>query len=103
MSYPISSLLNTHVILDQLFGVYDCDTFLLVCASATLTVTLLDVNDNAPEIIGSDTMSVSEALAVGTEVYSLTAHDEDKDQSVVFSMLTGNGTHFNVSANGESP
>ena len=66
-------------------------------------MTLLDVNDNAPKIIGSDTMSVFEALAVGTEVYSLTARDDDKDQSVVFSMLTGTGVHFNVSANGESP
>ena len=91
------------MILDQLLGVYECDTFLLVCTSATLTVTLLDVNDNVPKIIGSDTLSVTEALAVGTEVYSLTAHDDDKDQSVVFSMLTGTGDHFNVSANGESP
>ena len=95
-------MLNTHVILGQFLGVYEYDTFLLVCASATLTVTLLDVNDNVPKIIGSDTLSVTEALAVGTEVYSLTAHDEDKDQSVVFSMLAGTGADFNVSANGES-
>ena len=70
--------------------------------SATLTVTLRDVNDNAPVIRGSNSLSVSEAVAVGTEVSSLTAYDKDRDQSVVFSIFNGTGADFNISADGET-
>nr|KAG5709455.1 hypothetical protein BaRGS_023137 [Batillaria attramentaria] len=67
---------------------------------ATLTITLLDVNDNSPDIAGNRNLRVSEALAVGTEVTSLTATDLDRDQTVTFHMLDA-VSNFTISEDGK--
>ncbi|KAL8620285.1 hypothetical protein ACOMHN_042020 [Nucella lapillus] len=70
-------------------------------ALATLTITLTDVNDNHPVISGSQSLRVSEALAVGTEVASYTAKDADRDQKVTFSILAEGRGYFNISPSGK--
>lgn len=57
------------------------------------------MNDNSPVIQGNPTLTVSEAVTVGTEVASVTATDKDKDQTVIFS-VPDNTSHFEVTTTG---
>jgi hypothetical protein len=65
-------------------------------------VTLGDANDNAPVIEGGRTLEVSEAVAVGTVVASLTASDADSFQTVTFSVADVQHSHFNISSQGST-
>ncbi|PVD37769.1 hypothetical protein C0Q70_00370 [Pomacea canaliculata] len=69
-------------------------------AVATVKVTLKDVNDNSPVIQGNPTLTVSEAVTVGTEVATVTATDKDKDQTVIF-LVPDNTSHFEVTTSGK--
>ena len=75
--------------------------YVLLFLPATATIKILDVNDNAPEIAKDDdkVLNISEAIIVGTEVFTYSASDRDKDQTVHFSLL--NSKYFNISSSGE--
>lgn len=45
---------------------------------------------------------MSESLAVGTEVASLTARDADRDQSVTFTVLNETEAYFDIDSDGKS-
>ncbi|XP_035685253.1 protein dachsous-like [Branchiostoma floridae] len=67
----------------------------------TVKVQVTDINDNAPEFVGSYTPSLTEAAPIGTSVFQLTAQDRDigVNAEITFSILSTPGTHsdwFNV-------
>ncbi|XP_061191904.1 cadherin-23-like isoform X2 [Saccostrea echinata] len=60
----------------------------LQTATATLTVTLIDVNDNAPQFLGGPQyqVNVSEGREVNDLVISVSAVDRDKKQTITYSI-----------------
>nr|KAG5706013.1 hypothetical protein BaRGS_028122 [Batillaria attramentaria] len=61
-------------------------------ATSTLTVSILDINDNAPEISGNFNISVMEDLSVPSLLYTYSAKDDDfqENGTVTFSITQGN-------------
>ncbi|XP_061102894.1 protocadherin-23 [Conger conger] len=63
-------------------------------SSAAVTVTVLDVNDNAPEFSSSEYHAqVNEGSPPGTSLVRLSAHDPDEGQNawVRYAIISGNG------------
>lgn len=68
--------------------------------TATVIITVLDVNDNHPEFsVTNQVLNVSEATQIGTEITTFTATDADKDQLVMFTLKQS--SHFNISTTGK--
>ncbi|KAG9344074.1 hypothetical protein JZ751_012554 [Albula glossodonta] len=62
--------------------------------STTISVTVLDVNDNAPEFGSPEYQAkVSEGSSIGTKVAKLSAHDPDEGSNaqVRYDIISGNG------------
>ncbi|CAL1540911.1 unnamed protein product [Lymnaea stagnalis] len=71
-------------------------------ATATVTIIILDVNDEAPEILyisSQQSLRVSEGTKLDTEVTTLTATDKDKDQTVTLSLIKS--VYFNITQTGK--
>lgn len=68
-------------------------------ARVPMKVTVLDVNDNSPEIVDpqGDVVSVREEQPSGTEVAKVRALDTDfgENASVIYSILKGRNVSFN--------
>ncbi|XP_059145110.1 cadherin-23-like [Physella acuta] len=69
-------------------------------ATGTVTITVLDVNDNPPQFsITNQVLNVSEATQNGTEITTFTATDPDKDQTVSFAL--NEYSYFSISPTGK--
>ncbi|VDL79654.1 unnamed protein product [Nippostrongylus brasiliensis] len=65
--------------------------------TATVTVTVVDVNDHRPSIVElPDRLSISEDTAVGTVVLAVSARDEDRGDNALLSyrLLNGEATEY---------
>ncbi|KAK3582014.1 hypothetical protein CHS0354_039681 [Potamilus streckersoni] len=70
-------------------------------ATATLTITLLDFNDNAPEFIPSMyQLNVSEGLDINAEVLRLQTRDKDKGQIISYQINKNPFSKFAVTSTG---
>ena len=72
-------------------------------SSAVVVVTVLDINDNSPEIGPFQNLTISEATSIGTSLLTFTATDNDvgsNGEIVRFSLLNSS-QDFNLTANGE--
>jgi protocadherin Fat 4 len=65
--------------------------YLPITSSTTLQVTVMDVNDNNPQIVPTDAVQIDELLAVGTVVYIAQAFDADegKNSDLTFELKDG--------------
>lgn len=75
----------------------------LPSAMATLTITILETTNNAPNIL-PDTVSVLESASVGTVVHTLTINDEDSGTYGSNTICLASGVaenHFSVNQRGE--
>ncbi|KAJ7379359.1 Protocadherin Fat 4 [Desmophyllum pertusum] len=81
----------------------DQDTVSPLSSTATLVVTITDINDNAPSCIpciyGA---SINESVAIGTTVAQLNCSDADLSPNIIssYAITTGNTTVFNVDGSG---
>ena len=73
-------------------------------ASTNVNVTLLDLNDNAPQFeFSSQAVSIPETTEIGSNIYTLTATDDDvlSNAEIVYSIVSGNDRGlFTISQNG---
>ncbi|XP_021113438.1 cadherin EGF LAG seven-pass G-type receptor 3 isoform X2 [Heterocephalus glaber] len=74
----------------------------LLSASASVTVTVLDVNDNRPEFTMKEYhLRLNEDAAVGTSVVSVTAVDRDANSAISYQITGGNTRNrFAISTQG---
>uniref|UniRef100_A0A8B9HAW7 Cadherin domain-containing protein n=1 Tax=Astyanax mexicanus TaxID=7994 RepID=A0A8B9HAW7_ASTMX len=71
--------------------------------SITAQVFLLDVNDNTPVFVSTETLQVAENVQVGSLIFHLLATDEDEGENshVTYSLIGGNkGGHFRLERTG---
>ncbi|KAL3875780.1 hypothetical protein ACJMK2_033697 [Sinanodonta woodiana] len=71
-------------------------------ATAMLTITLLDFNDNDPEFIPTSTyqLNVSEGLEINAEVLRLQTRDKDKGQTIRYQINNNPFNKFSVTSAG---
>ena len=67
---------------------------------ATVNITILDLNDNAPSCsLLAEVVSVLESAAVGTVVFTANCSDPDSDSLVTYEIVDGNDKgKFNISS-----
>nr|XP_057932731.1 neural-cadherin isoform X2 [Doryrhamphus excisus] len=72
--------------------------------AASIRVDVLDINDHRPAFPGTDVkLSLDDATALRTAVYTLTARDEDsgKNAELIYFSRPGNGTFYVVPKSGD--
>lgn len=77
---------------------YDFVPFLF---PASITITLLDINDNAPQFLpnASYSLKISEGLELQSEVLRLETLDKDKNQLISYQMGRDPDSNFIVTEN----
>uniref|UniRef100_A0A8C9TVM6 Cadherin EGF LAG seven-pass G-type receptor 3 n=1 Tax=Scleropages formosus TaxID=113540 RepID=A0A8C9TVM6_SCLFO len=88
----VSSALDREAVEHYFFGVEARDYGTPpLSASASVTVTVMDVNDNRPEFLQKEYyVRLNEDAAVGTSVVSVTAIDRDVNSAVTYQITGGN-------------
>ncbi|XP_072569646.1 cadherin EGF LAG seven-pass G-type receptor 3 isoform X2 [Paramormyrops kingsleyae] len=88
----VSLVLDREAVEHYFFGVEARDYGVPpLSASASVTVTVMDVNDNRPEFLQKEYYSrLNEDAAVGTSVVSVTAVDRDVNSAVTYQITGGN-------------
>ncbi|XP_063282292.1 cadherin EGF LAG seven-pass G-type receptor 3 isoform X2 [Pelobates fuscus] len=101
----VSGLLDRENVEHYVFGVEARDHGSpSLSASASVTITVLDVNDNRPEFTQREYfIRLNEDAAVGTSVLSVTAIDRDVNSAITYQITGGNvRNRFSISSQGGS-
>ncbi|KAI1892191.1 hypothetical protein AGOR_G00130780 [Albula goreensis] len=99
----VSSELDREAVEHYFFGVEARDYGTpSLSASASVTITVMDVNDNRPEFLQKEYfVRLNEDAAVGTSVVSVTAVDRDVNSAVTYQITGGNTRNrFSISTAG---
>uniref|UniRef100_A0A671YU77 Cadherin EGF LAG seven-pass G-type receptor 3 n=1 Tax=Sparus aurata TaxID=8175 RepID=A0A671YU77_SPAAU len=88
----VSSILDRESVEHYFFGVEARDYGMPpLSATASVTITVMDVNDNRPEFLQKEYYSrLNEDAAVGTSVVTVTAVDRDVNSAVTYQITGGN-------------
>ncbi|XP_029013002.1 cadherin EGF LAG seven-pass G-type receptor 3 isoform X2 [Betta splendens] len=88
----VKSILDRESVEHYFFGVEARDYGMPpLSATASVTITVMDVNDNRPEFLQKEYYSrLNEDAAVGTSVVSVTAVDRDVNSAVTYQITGGN-------------
>lgn len=88
----VKSLLDRESVEHYFFGVEARDYGMPpLSATASVTITVMDVNDNRPEFLQKEYYArLNEDAAVGTSVVSVTAVDRDVNSAVTYQITGGN-------------
>uniref|UniRef100_A0A3Q3M9M0 Cadherin, EGF LAG seven-pass G-type receptor 3 n=1 Tax=Mastacembelus armatus TaxID=205130 RepID=A0A3Q3M9M0_9TELE len=88
----VSSLLDRESVEHYFFGVEARDYGMPpLSATASVTITVMDVNDNRPEFLQKEYYArLNEDAAVGTSVVTVTAVDRDVNSAVTYQITGGN-------------
>ncbi|KAM4562914.1 cadherin EGF LAG seven-pass G-type receptor 3 [Odontesthes bonariensis] len=88
----VSSILDRESVEHYFFGVEARDYGMpSLSATASVTITVMDVNDNRPEFLQKEYYSrLNEDAAVGTSVVTVTAVDRDVNSAVTYQITGGN-------------
>uniref|UniRef100_A0A3B3UW61 Cadherin EGF LAG seven-pass G-type receptor 3 n=1 Tax=Poecilia latipinna TaxID=48699 RepID=A0A3B3UW61_9TELE len=88
----VSSILDRESVEHYFFGVEARDYGMPpLSATASVTITVMDVNDNHPEFLQKEYYSrLNEDAAVGTSVVTVTAVDRDVNSAVTYQITGGN-------------
>uniref|UniRef100_A0A667XKB3 Cadherin EGF LAG seven-pass G-type receptor 3 n=1 Tax=Myripristis murdjan TaxID=586833 RepID=A0A667XKB3_9TELE len=88
----VSSILDRESVEHYFFGVEARDYGMPpLSATASVTITVMDVNDNRPEFLQKEYfVRLNEDAAVGTSVVSVTAVDRDVNSAVTYQITGGN-------------
>uniref|UniRef100_A0A8C3G9E0 Cadherin EGF LAG seven-pass G-type receptor 3 n=1 Tax=Cyclopterus lumpus TaxID=8103 RepID=A0A8C3G9E0_CYCLU len=101
----VSSILDRESVEHYFFGVEARDYGMPpLSATASVTITVMDVNDNRPEFLQKEYYSrLNEDAAVGTSVGTVTAVDRDVNSAVTYQITGGNTRNrFAISTAGGS-
>ncbi|KAM8930807.1 cadherin EGF LAG seven-pass G-type receptor 3 [Pelodytes ibericus] len=101
----VSGPLDREKVEHYLFGVEARDHGVpALSASASVTITILDVNDNRPEFTQREYfIRLNEDATVGTSVLSVTAIDRDVNSAIAYQITGGNvRNRFSISSQGGS-
>uniref|UniRef100_A0A3B4YIN0 Cadherin domain-containing protein n=1 Tax=Seriola lalandi dorsalis TaxID=1841481 RepID=A0A3B4YIN0_SERLL len=88
----VSSILDRESVEHYFFGVEARDYGMPpLSATASVTITVMDVNDNRPEFLQKEYYSrLNEDASVGTSVVTVTAVDRDVNSAVTYQITGGN-------------
>ncbi|XP_056278326.1 cadherin EGF LAG seven-pass G-type receptor 3 [Pseudoliparis swirei] len=101
----VSSILDRESVEHYFFGVEARDYGMPpLSVTASITITVMDVNDNRPEFLQKEYYSrLNEDAAVGTSVGTVTAVDRDVNSAVTYQITGGNTRNrFSISTAGGS-
>ncbi|XP_053325600.1 cadherin EGF LAG seven-pass G-type receptor 3 [Spea bombifrons] len=101
----VSGSLDRETVEHYVFGVVARDHGVpSLSASASVTITVLDVNDNRPEFTQKEYfIRLNEDAPVGTSVLSITAIDKDVNSAITYQITGGNvRNRFSISSQGVS-
>uniref|UniRef100_A0A3Q3JKS0 Cadherin, EGF LAG seven-pass G-type receptor 3 n=1 Tax=Monopterus albus TaxID=43700 RepID=A0A3Q3JKS0_MONAL len=101
----VSSILDRESVEHYFFGVEARDYGMPpLSATASVTITVMDVNDNRPEFLQKEYYArLNEDAAVGTSVVTVTAVDRDVNSAVTYQITGGNTRNrFAISTAGGS-